>query len=62
MLEQAAQSECGCSVPGGVRGQVGWGPEQTDLVLDLVGGNPVYDRGVWNLILEVPSSPSHSVI
>jgi len=23
---QAAQRACGCSIPGGVQGQVGWGP------------------------------------
>ena len=25
VLEQAAQRDCGCPVPGGVQGQVGWG-------------------------------------
>ena len=26
VLEQAAQRSCGCSIPGGVQDQVGWGP------------------------------------
>ncbi|XP_032302640.1 uncharacterized protein LOC116653889 [Coturnix japonica] len=32
VLEQAAQGGCGCSVPGGVHGRVGWGPGHPDLV------------------------------
>ena len=28
VLEQAAQTGCGCPVPGGVQGEVGWGPGQ----------------------------------
>ena len=40
MLEQAAQRGCGCSIPGGVKGQVGWGPGQLGLVLNMeVGGS-----------------------
>ena len=31
-LAQAAQSGCGCPIPGGVEGQVRWGPVQPDLV------------------------------
>ncbi|KAK4810947.1 hypothetical protein QYF61_013356 [Mycteria americana] len=31
-LEQVAQRSCGCSIPGSVQGQVGWGFEQPDLV------------------------------
>ena len=42
--EQIAQRGCGC--PGGVQGQVGWGPEQSDLVLDLVAGSPTCGRRV----------------
>ena len=39
MLEQAAQSGRGCPVPGGVQGQVGWGPGQPGPVLNVeVGG------------------------
>jgi len=26
VLEQAAQRGCGCPIPGGIQGQVGWGP------------------------------------
>jgi len=32
VLEQAAQRGCGCPIPGGVQGQVGWGPGQPGLV------------------------------
>ena len=40
VLEQAAQRGCGCSIPGSVQDQVGWGPRQPDLVPDLeVGGS-----------------------
>ena len=39
MLEQAAQRGCGCPIPGGVQGQVGWSPGQPGLVLNMeVGG------------------------
>lgn len=30
-LAQAAQRHCGCLIPGGAQGQVGWGPAQTEL-------------------------------
>ena len=43
---QAAQRGCGCSVPGGVQGQVGWGPGQPALVPDLEVGGPAYSTGV----------------
>ena len=36
-LVQAAHRSCGCP---GVQSQVGWGPEQPD----LVGGNPAHGR------------------
>ena len=40
VLEQAAQRDSGFSVPGGVQGQVGWGPGQLGLVPDMeVGGS-----------------------
>jgi len=32
MLEQVAQIDCGCSIPGGLQGQAGWGPGQPGLV------------------------------
>ena len=45
-LEQAAQRGCGCPVPGGVQGQVGWGPRQPGLVLNVEVGDPACCRGV----------------
>ena len=60
MLEWAAQRGCGCPVPGGVQGQVGWGPGQPGLVLNVV--LPVVGGGWCFIILEVPSNPGHSVI
>lgn len=44
MLEQVAQRACRCPIPGSVQSQVGWGPEQSDLVLDQAAGNPACDR------------------
>ena len=35
-LGQVAQRTCGCPIPGGIRGQIGWGPGQPDLEPDLV--------------------------
>ena len=32
VLEQATQRGCGCPVPGGVQGQVAWGPGQPGLL------------------------------
>jgi len=48
VLEQAAHRGCGCPVPGGIEGQVGQGPEQSDVVCwqCLAVGNPAYGRGV----------------
>ena len=40
VLERAAQRGCGCHVPGGVQGQVGWGPGQPGLVLNVEVGGP----------------------
>jgi len=45
VLGQAAQRACGCSVPGGVKGQAGWGPGQPGLVLDVEVGGPACERG-----------------
>ena len=45
VLEQSAQRVCGCPVPGGVGGQVRWGPGQPDLVPDLEVGGPARGRG-----------------
>ena len=61
VLEQAAQRGCGCPIPGGVQGQVGWGPGQPGLVNGEVGG-PAWQGGWRFMILEVPSNPGHSVI
>ena len=46
VLEQAAQRGCGCSVPGGVQGQVGWSPGLPGLVPDLEVGGPACGGGV----------------
>ena len=35
VLEQATQRGCGCSIPGDVQGQVGWGPGQPGIILDM---------------------------
>ena len=45
MLVKAAQSGCGCPIPGGIQGQVGWGPGQPALVLHVDVGGPVCGRG-----------------
>ena len=46
VLEQTAQRRCGCPIPGGVQGQVSWGPVQPGLVPDLEAGGPVCGRGL----------------
>ena len=52
-----------CPACGGVQGQVGWGCEQSDLVLDLVVGNPAWGWNPAGLELdEIPCNPSHSMI
>ena len=40
VLEQTAWRSCGCPIPGGIQGQVGWGPGKPELVAD----NPARDR------------------
>jgi len=48
----AAQRGCGCPIPGGVQGQVGWGPGQPGLVLNRELGGPACTRRVgasWSL-------------
>ena len=44
---------------GGGQGQVGWGPEQPDLVLDLAAGSPAYSRGFGTLLClrSLPTQP-----
>ena len=49
MLEQAAQRSCGCPIPGGVQGQVGWGPRHPGLVLNVEVGGPACGGGVGAL-------------
>ena len=39
-LDQAAQRGCGCLIPGHVQSQVGWGPGQPGLLLDVEVGGP----------------------
>jgi len=41
-LEQVAQRSCGCLIPKGIQGQVGWGHVQHD----TVSGSPVHSRGL----------------
>ena len=51
------------SIPGGVQGQVGWGPGQPGLVLNVEVGGPACGGGGWRfMILEIPSNLGHSVI
>jgi len=46
VLKQAAQRGCGCPIPGGAQGQVGWGPGQSRPVLDMEVGGPACGRGI----------------
>ena len=46
MLAQAAQRGCGCLIPGGVQGQVGWGPGRPGLVLNMEVGGPACGGGL----------------
>jgi len=48
VLEQAAQRGCGCPVPGGVQGQVGWSTGQPGVVLNGEVGGLACGRGVGN--------------
>ena len=50
VLKQATQRSCGCPIPGGIQGQVGWGPGQHH----LVGGNPAHSRGLEQVDLKHP--------
>ena len=45
LLAKAAQRGCGCPFPAGVQDQVGWGPGQPDLILDMEVGGPACGRG-----------------
>ena len=64
MLEQLPREAVDApSIPGGVQGQVGWGPGQPGLVLHVEVGGPAWGRGGWSfMVLEVPSSPGHSMV
>jgi len=62
VLEQVAQRGCGCPNPGGVQGQVGLGPGQPGLVLEIEVGGPTCSRGLELDDLYDLSNPSHSVI
>ena len=44
----AGQPHCGCPIPGGVQGWIGWGPGQPG----LVGGNPAHSTVVE---LDIPT-------
>ena len=46
MLEEAAHRGCGCPIPGGVQGQVGWGPGQPALVLNMEDVSPACGGGL----------------
>jgi len=46
VLEQAAQRGCGCLVLGHVQNQVGWGPGQPGLLLDMEVGGPACGKGI----------------
>jgi len=41
-LEQVAQGDCGCPIPGGTQGQAGCGSGQPGLLV----GDPAHGRGV----------------
>ena len=45
VLEQASQRGYRCLVPGGVKGQVGWGSGQPGLILDGEVVGPACSRG-----------------
>jgi len=50
------------SIPGGAQGQVGWGPGQPGLVLNVEVGGPACGGGLELRDPWVPSNPSHSMI
>jgi len=57
VLAEAAQRGCRCPIPEGVQGQVGQGPGQPGLVLDMEVAGPTCSRRGWSLmILELPSN------
>jgi len=46
VLEQLPERGCGCPISGGVQGQVGWGPGQPGVVLNVEVGSSACSRGV----------------
>ena len=58
VLSVAAQRSCGCPIPGGAQGQVGWGPGQPE----VLGGGPAHGRGLELCDLWGPSNLMRSVI
>ena len=53
MLEQLPREVVDApSIPGGVEGQVGWGPGQPGLVLNVEVGGPACGGGLELMILE----------
>ena len=56
-LAQAAQRSCGCPIPGGAQGQVGWSPGQPGLVPDLEVGGSACGKGVrtWRSLEDLPT-------
>jgi len=46
VLAMAAQRGCACPISGGVQGQVGWGPGQPGLGLNVEVGSPACGGGV----------------
>ena len=49
VLEQAAQTGCGCPIPEAVQDQVGWSPGQPDLAPDFQVGGPAPGGRGWKL-------------
>ena len=45
VLNQTAQRGCGCPIPEDVQSQVGWGPGQPGLVLNVEVGGPACGGG-----------------
>ena len=55
----AAQRSCGCPIPGGVQGHVGWGPGQPELVGAT--SQPTAEGWKW-VSFKISSNSSHSAI
>ena len=54
---QAAQRGCGCPIPGGAQGKVGWALGQRAMVLALIAGNAACGRrvGAWWSLRSLPT-------